>query len=218
MIIWVAELTAKVLNKENVFVATDDKRIVDAVNDHGFNAVLTSDLALTGTDRVWEVAKQIEADMYINVQGDEPLLEPSDIHKIIAAKERFPKEVINGMCPIAKDEDPKNVNIPKVVTTEDLHLIYMSRSPIPASKSTEAFSKTFWKQVCIYAFSKKELKLFGEFGRKSYLEDLEDIEILRFLEVGIPVRMVKVSGNSRAVDVPEDVRAVEVLLKDRHND
>ncbi len=213
MIIRVAEITANALGKENTFVATDDKRIMDVAEKHGFKAVLTSEGALTGTDRIAEVAQKIGADIYVNIQGDEPLLDFEDIKKVVAQKHKFPKEVINCMCPIGKDEDPANVNIPKVVAAEDLRLIYMSRLPIPGSKSADSAPKAYWKQVCIYAFSKEELKAFSRNGRKGYLEGVEDIEVLRFLELGVPVRMVKVAGGSRAVDIPDDVKAVEALLK-----
>ena len=213
MIIWVAERSSQSLGSDNVFVATDDNRIADCVHDYGFKAVMTSENALTGTDRLWEAAQQIDADIYINVQGDEPLLNPDDILKVIKTKEKFPGEVINCMCQIKPGEDAGNTNIPKVVTTEENRLVYMSRLPIPGSKSLENRPHIFWKQVCIYAFTRAELNAFAAFGRKSYLESFEDIEILRFLELGIPIRMVETSATSHAVDVPEDVPLVEAALK-----
>ena len=215
MIIRVAEITAQALGRENAYIATDDGRIADAVEKCGFKVIMTSSKAMTGTDRIAEAAGKIDADIYVNVQGDEPLLDPKNINKIAAAKEKYIGEVINCMCPIGKDEKPEDVNIPKVVTTEDLRLIYMSRLPVPGSKSADSAPKVYWKQVCIYAFSKKELKAFSRDGRKSYLEGIEDIEILRFLELGIPVRMIKVAGGSKAVDLPGDVEAVESILKSR---
>lgn len=215
MVVWVAELTSKALGRENVVVATEDKRIADVVEKSGFKVVMTSKNALTGTDRIWEAAQSVDSDIYINVQGDEPLLKPGDISKVLAVKQKFPNEVVNGMCKVLPDEDPTNVNLPKVVVTENGRLVYMSRLPVPGSKIEENVPSFFWKQVCIYAFNKRELQLFGEFGRKSYLERIEDIEILRFLEFGTPVRMVETSGSSSAVDVPEDVPVVEAALKDR---
>lgn len=213
MIIWVAERSSQALGSDNVFVATDDNRIADCVHDYGFKAVMTSENALTGTDRLWEVAQQIDADIYINVQGDEPLLNSDDILKVIKTKENFLGEVVNGMCPIKPGEDAGNPNIPKVVTTEENRMVYMSRLPIPGSKSLENRPPFFWKQVCIYAFTKAELKAFGTFGRKGYLESFEDIEILRFLELEIPIRMVETSATSHAVDVPEDIPIVEAALE-----
>lgn len=212
MIVWVAELAAEAIGRENIFVATEDQQIKNIVCSYGFNAVMTSEKALTGTDRIWEASQHIDADIYINVQGDEPLLDPEDILKILSAKKRNPNEVISGMCRIQPDDDPNNVNLPKVVTNEGKQLLYMSRLPIPGSKHKDNSPEVFWKQVCIYAFNKKELNAFGEFQRKSFLESIEDIEILRFFELGIPVRMVETTGNTYAVDTPEDVSIVEDAL------
>ena len=96
MIQWVAELSARVVGKENVYIATDDNRIQKTVTQLGYNVVMTSETCLTGTDRLAEVAKKIEADIYINVQGDEPLVKPTDIQKVIDFKKKYPNEVING--------------------------------------------------------------------------------------------------------------------------
>jgi 3-deoxy-manno-octulosonate cytidylyltransferase (CMP-KDO synthetase) len=120
------------------------------------------------------------------------------------------------MVPLREDEDPRNVNIPKVAVTEDSRLVYMSRAVIPASKS-DVRSYIIYKQVCIYAFSGRELDLFGRFGRKGYLEGIEDIEILRFFDLGVPVRMIKVSAVSQAVDIPEDVELVKkIMIRSSH--
>jgi 3-deoxy-manno-octulosonate cytidylyltransferase (CMP-KDO synthetase) len=216
MVVWVAEIAAKALGENNVFVATDDQRIVDVVSPHGFQTVMTSDNALTGTDRMFEVARTVKADMYINIQGDEPLLDPVDILKVIECKKNYPSEVVNGMCRLKVTDDPSNINFPKVITTEDLRMVYMSRLPIPGFKSKENVPKVFWRQVCIYALSKEQLMAFGEFGRKSYLESLEDIEMLRFLELGIFIRMVEIKGSPYAVDVPDDVRIVEEILEKKY--
>jgi 3-deoxy-manno-octulosonate cytidylyltransferase (CMP-KDO synthetase) len=213
MILWVAEVSAKAVEKENVYVATDDERIASVVKNAGFQAVMTSDLALTGTDRLAEVAKKVEADIYINVQGDEPLLNPDDILKIIEAKKDHPNEVINGYCLLSEEENPANANIPKVIFTENKQLVYMSRQALPGFKDSKNTPKCYYKQVCIYAFNKDELLEYACFGRKSTLEHSEDIEIIRFLEWGKKVRMVEVQPGSLAVDVPEDVINVEVALK-----
>jgi 3-deoxy-manno-octulosonate cytidylyltransferase (CMP-KDO synthetase) len=120
------------------------------------------------------------------------------------------------MCRLKVTDDPSNINFPKVITTEDLRMVYMSRLPIPGFKSKENVPKVFWRQVCIYALSKEQLMAFGEFGRKSYLESLEDIEMLRFLELGIFIRMVEIKGSPYAVDVPDDVRIVEEILEKKY--
>lgn len=213
MILYVAEITARALGQENTWVATDDQRIADIVKGAGFNVVITSETALTGTDRVWETARQVKADIYLNIQGDEPLLNPKDIELIVAEKKKRKKGVVNGMCRLLPHEDPSNVNIPKVITTENNRMVYMSRTVIPGFKSSHNKPAYYMKQVCIYAFTYEELKVFGEFGRKSTLEKYEDIEILRFLDLSIPVFMVETDGASLAVDILEDVPIVEKALR-----
>ena len=217
MVLWVAELSAKAVGQENVYIATDDKRISKVVVDAGFNAIMTSDKCFTGTDRLAEAAKQISADIYINVQGDEPLVNPKDIINIIKAKELHYHEIINGYCPISNDENPNNVNIPKVIFTEDNGLVYMSRQAIPGFKDNSQAPGQYYKQVCIYAFTENELKSYTDYGRKSILEASEDIEIIRFLEWGKKIRMVETSPGSLAVDVQEDVAKVEQGLRNLHN-
>lgn len=213
MIQWVAELSAKVVGQENVYIATENDEILKTVTKLGFNAILTSENCPTGTDRLAEIARKIESDIYINVQGDEPLVNPLDIQKIIDAKKKYPSEVINGYSIIEKNEDPKSINIPKVIFTEDKRLIYISRLAIPGFKDEKNKSKVYYKQVCIYAFNRKELLTYGDYGRKSVLEKSEDIEILRFLEWGKTIRFVKTSPGTLAVDEPGDIKKVESALK-----
>lgn len=213
MIQWVVELSAKTVGEENVYVATEDKRIADVVTKLGYKAVMTSDTCLTGTDRLAEFADKVKADIYINVQGDEPLVNPEDILKIIEAKKANPNEVINGYAVISEKEDPNNINIPKVIFTEDKRLVYMSRQPIPGFKSEKNKPHEFYKQVCIYAFNRHELLDYGKYIKKSTLEYSEDIEIIRFLEWGQTIRMVQTRPGSLAVDIPDDVKNVEKALK-----
>jgi 3-deoxy-manno-octulosonate cytidylyltransferase (CMP-KDO synthetase) len=216
MVLWVAELSAKALGREAVYVATEDERIATVVREAGFNAVMTSDNALTGTDRLAEAAAQIEADIYLNVQGDEPVLNPADILKVLEAKKQHMDEVINGYCEVGAAEDPHSVNIPKVILNESERMVYMSRLALPGFKEAKNAPATYYKQVCIYAFTQKELLDYGHFGRKSAIEQCEDIEILRYMEWNQPVRMVRTAGGSLAVDVPEDVPGVEAALKRIH--
>ncbi|WP_339725364.1 3-deoxy-manno-octulosonate cytidylyltransferase [Maribacter stanieri] len=214
MIIRVARIVEKALGKEHTFIATESDIIKETVESYGYNVVMTSDNCLTGTDRVWEVAQKIDADVYVNVQGDEPLLDYRDILKIGKAKEQFIDHVVNGMCPLSKSEDPKNINIPKVVVNKHNILTYMSRLPIPGLKDLNGTQPIYKKQVCIYAFNYNELKAFGEETSKGTSELYEDIEILRFIDLNIPIKMVETSGSSLAVDVVEDVVViVNELLK-----
>ncbi|MCO4799523.1 MAG: 3-deoxy-manno-octulosonate cytidylyltransferase [Colwelliaceae bacterium] len=213
MVLWVAELSAKAVGADNVYVATDDERIAKVVKAAGFQVTMTSDQALTGTDRLAEVAGIVDADIYINVQGDEPLVSPQDILNAIEQKKAYPDLVINGYCALSAEEDPSSINIPKVIFTEQHQMIYMSRQAIPGIKDEKYAPVEYYKQVCIYAFNRQELLDYGKFGRKSTIEQSEDIEILRFLEWNQGIRMFKTQPGSLAVDVPEDVAKVEVALK-----
>ena len=103
MIIWVAETCRNVIGNSNVIIATDDVKIKKVVNDYGFKAIMTSKTCSTGTDRVAEVSKKIKADIYINVQGDEPIIKGSDIKKVISAKVRFPNHVICAYTNLLKN-------------------------------------------------------------------------------------------------------------------
>ncbi|PCM42807.1 3-deoxy-manno-octulosonate cytidylyltransferase [Marinobacter sp. ANT_B65] len=215
MIIWVAELSARAVGREHVYVATDDDRIANVAKAAGFQTVMTSPEALTGTDRLAEAAEQIDADIFINVQGDEPLVMPEDILRVRDAKLADMDSVINGFSWVSGQEDVHSVNIPKVITTEDNQLVYMSRLALPGFKDPENAPQAYKKQVCIYGFSKPQLAAFRRFGRKSLLEKSEDIEILRFLELGVPIKMIETHPGSLAVDVPEDVPGVEAALRKR---
>lgn len=215
MIQWVAELSASVVGKEKVYIATENKKIQATVIQMGYNVVMTSENCLTGTDRVAEVAKKIEADIYINVQGDEPLVDPKDIQKVIDLKKQYPNDVINGYNMMEKDENPQSLNKPKIIFTEDKRLVYISRQALPGFKDQKYTSKVYYKQVCIYAFNREELIKFANFGRKSKLEECEDIEIIRFLELGKTIRLVEMQSRSIALDVPQDVEKVEAALKEK---
>lgn len=217
MIIWVAELAAKALGKENVFIATDDDRIKNIVKEEGFSVIMTSSEHLTGTDRLSEVAKTLDADIYINIQGDEPTVDPEVIHKVVRNKIEYPDYIINAMAILNSDEDPNNVNIPKVITNENNDLVYMSRLPIPGYKCIENLPENYYKQICIYAFNRDQLFKYGNYAKKSKIEKSEDIEILRFLELKIPIKMVEVEFSSYAVDVKEDISGVEKQLRKIHN-
>lgn len=212
LVIRVCRLASEALGLQNVYVATEDQRIVDLVNEYGYQSILTSDEHLTGTDRLSEVASKITADIYINIQGDEPMVNPQDILNIVEEKKKFPNYVINGVTRILDVEDPHSVNIPKVLMNKNNDLIYMSRLAIPGIKGTSE-KPMYLKQVCIYAFTKDELLKFGEQKFKAEFEKFEDIEILRFLDLGVKVKMVYTDHNSLAVDIPEDVYKVEDALK-----
>ena len=216
MILWVAEVSSKAVGNKNVYIATDDERIYKTVQSAGFSAIMTSNNALTGTDRVAEASKALDYDIFINVQGDEPLIDYNDINKCIDLKSKYPDYVINGFSKINGIENPSSINIPKVVTNEKNFMLYMSRKLIPGYKSNLNKPISFKKQVCIYGFNSQELEEYFNYGKKSLLESYEDIEILRFLEFDKKILMYECKDNSYAVDIPEDVTKVENLLKKRN--
>jgi 3-deoxy-manno-octulosonate cytidylyltransferase (CMP-KDO synthetase) len=212
LVLRVADVCKKTIGEDNLYVATDSKKIAYTVENSKYKVVLTSRGCLTGTDRVAEATKKIVAKIYINVQGDEPLVNPKDIKAIIAAKKKFPNHVICGYDKIHKLQDPKSSNLPKVVVNSKKELIYISRSLIPGSKKTIE-NKNYFKQVCIYAFNKNELKKFYSLKKKSEIEKMEDIEILRFFDLGIKIKMIKLNSNSVAVDEIADVKKVEKIIQ-----
>jgi 3-deoxy-manno-octulosonate cytidylyltransferase (CMP-KDO synthetase) len=193
-----------------VVIATDDERIRSVAEGFGARVIMTSSACLTGTDRVAEANRTLNSDFVINVQGDEPLLDPTSISQVAEAYVTSGGAIINAMCPILDETEFRSHTVPKVVAGNDGKLLYMSRSPIPLTKSGEFV--TARKQVCIYAFGREHLEFFASIKRKSPLEKIEDIEILRFLEHGYEVQMIEVEGGSIAVDVPEDVDRVVALM------
>ena len=216
MIIWVAELASKALGKENIVIATDDFRIVKVIEDAGYKAIMTSQKHLTGTDRLVEVARKIKSDIYINIQGDEPTVDPNVILKVAKEKINNPNSIICAMAKLDSTEDPNNINIPKVIVDENMNLVYMSRLAIPGYKNKLNKPQNYYKQVCVYAFNQEQLLNFGDFGRKSKLEECEDIEILRFLDLKTSIKMIEVEGISYAIDVKEDIDIVINRLNEIH--
>lgn len=156
MVIRVADICSKIKNVK-VFVATDSKKIANVVNKNGYNYIFTSSSCLTGTDRVAEASNKIRSKIFVNVQGDEPTINPKDIKKVIEAKKKFPNYVICGYDKVHNFENPLSINLPKVVVNSKGELIYISRALVPGAKKTNQKIQ-YHKQVCIYAFNKRQLK------------------------------------------------------------
>jgi 3-deoxy-manno-octulosonate cytidylyltransferase (CMP-KDO synthetase) len=196
----------------DVVIATDDDRIASVA--HGFGAVveMTSSDCLTGTDRVAEVASRHCANWYLNVQGDEPFIDPEAIKSVIRATSEVNTEVaaINTMSVIASEAEFRSASVPKPVTDASGRLLYMSRAAIPTDKSL-SFRSAF-RQVGLYAFRPVALQLYQPGARKTHLEDMEDIEILRIIESGLRVQMIEVPATGLAVDTPEDLAQAENLI------
>tara|TARA_Y100000591_G_scaffold323690_1_gene341916 strand:+ start:251 stop:979 length:729 start_codon:yes stop_codon:yes gene_type:complete len=212
LILHVAERCKKVLGNKNLFIATDSTRIQKRVKESNFNVIMTSSKCLTGTDRVAQASKKISGKIFINVQGDEPLINPLDIKKIINAKKKFPSHVICGFTNVTSSENSNNRNIPKVVLNKKNELVYISRASIPSAKN-KYVKVNYLKQVCVYAFNRKELNKFYGLKHKSLLEKIEDIEILRFFDLNIKIKMIRLSKNTIAVDEKKDIYKVQKLMK-----
>jgi len=198
---------------EKVFIATDSDEILQVCEKFGAQVVMTSVDCLTGTDRIAEFAQKVSADVYINLQGDEPLMEPGDIKAVIKAGLAAPTSIINGWAWIETEAEFRSRTIPKVIVRQDGQMMYMSRAPIPGTKDNSfQFSR---KQICVYSFPRKALADFAKNGGKTPHEEVEDIEILRFAEMGWEVQMIELSGTSIAVDTPEDLEWVRSIMAKR---
>ena len=199
----------KAVESSKILIATDSKQIIDFCKLNSMNCIKTSSKCLTGTDRVAEVAKKIKKNFYINVQGDEPIFNPKDLKKIIENSKKNKGLILNGYSKILNQRSYNNRNIPKVVVSNDDYLIYMSRSPIPGNKLNEF--KYSHRQICIYSFPRNLLLKFSR-NKKTFNEKMEDIEILRFLDLGYKVKMVKMSNDSISIDTNADLKKVKVKL------
>ena len=138
------------------------------------------------------------------MQGDEPVFPEKDLKLFISKAIKNKKILLNGYCDIKNFEDFKSLSIPKVVIDEKENLLYMSRSAIPGNKKNR-FIKA-WRQVCVYSFPREILLKITKNNKKSKLENIEDIEILRFIEKGMSVKMIKLSNKSLAVDTKKDLK------------
>lgn len=216
MISWVAEACVK--TGFPVYIATDDTRIQDAIVNDPQLSIKLSDVILTkrdhptGTDRCYEANERIGADLVVNVQGDEPLVSPQSILDVAEAAMENENCVINAVSSCSREEF-FSPNAIKMVSDHDSRLLYASRSPLPGSKKPDSCPPAL-KQVCIYAIPRTKLARFAWCGMKgkTALERIEDVEILRFLELGMQVKLVHVENGSIAVDVPGDIAKVEAEL------
>ena len=210
MIIRTYRQCAKVVQKSKILVATDDERIKNVCQKENIKVIMTSRNCLTGTDRIAEVAKKFKAKFYLNVQGDEPICNTSDIRKLLRFAKKSPNKIINGYTKITNRKDFYSGHIPKVVFRKDGRLLYQSRAPIPTTKQKEFVYA--WKQVCIYSLPYKSLNAFSS-NKKTQLENLEDCELLTFLELGHEIKMIKMSNKSISVDTKESLNLVRKMIK-----
>ena len=204
---------AKVCPTERIYVATDHERIAAVCRSNGIQVIETRSDCLTGTDRVAACLKSLNVDILVNIQGDEPVFDPADIRSLLDAAMINRDQVLCGYCRISDEAQFWDRAVPKVVLRPDGRLLYMTRGAVPIGKSGRFVDA--WRQVCAYVLPGPALESFALAGGKTPMEKIEDIEILRFLELGWEVRMVELSDRSFSVDVPADVEIAERLIRDR---
>ena len=205
---------------ERVIVATDDSRIVDAVSEFGGVACMTSKTHRSGTDRVAEAAKNFDAQIIVNLQGDEPLVDPGCIEAVLAPFSVEPElMIVTAKSPLASEDEFINPNVVKVVTDRQDYALYFSRLPLPYFQSRAARPNGnltgCFKHIGIYAYRRNFLDLLPTLI-ESPLEQGEELEQLRFLENGFKIKVVLYDYQSVAVDTPEDLARVEAMLGGRH--
>jgi 3-deoxy-manno-octulosonate cytidylyltransferase (CMP-KDO synthetase) len=199
---------------DEIYIATDDKRIIEVAKKHSLNTIMTNEKHDTGTDRVAEAASKIKADYYINIQGDEPFIDPEAIKhvaEVIINCENPSVQAANAFTPLSNASDVIDTNIVKVVMDVKHRALAFSRSPIPFPKANPA---EYFKQLGLYAFKKSGLQLFSE-NSAAYLEKIEGVEMYRLLEHGYSIQMVKTNDESISVDTLSDLKRVQNKFGDK---
>jgi 3-deoxy-manno-octulosonate cytidylyltransferase (CMP-KDO synthetase) len=206
------ERCARAKGIQKVIVATDDARIADAATGFGAEVVMTSPKHRSGTDRVAEVAKKLRGFSHIiNVQGDEPLIDPAIVAKLAAAMAKDRKiEMITSASVFTPQDDITNPNMVKVVLDRSGNGLYFSRLPIPYVR-TDGLRPQFYRHQGIYGYSTRFLLQFVKW-KPGILEQAESLEQLRALENGAKIRVILAKNAAVSVDTPDDVAAVERLL------
>jgi len=212
MVEWVWRAAAGSGLMDPVVVATDSDEVADVCRTRGVPVTLTSSTCTSGSDRVREVARQIDADIYVNIQGDEPTLTPAFFLPLLELFERPEVQVatLAVRCPAV---DIGNPNAVKVVTALDGKALYFSRATIPYDRDQQGFAG-YRKHLGIYAYRKAALERFAELP-PGWLESVEKLEQLRLLEAGIDIYVAKAPADTIGVDTEEDLERAETALKNR---
>jgi 3-deoxy-manno-octulosonate cytidylyltransferase (CMP-KDO synthetase) len=220
MVQWVWERARRARRVDDVIIATDDERIRDAAEHFGARVELTSEHLASGTDRVAEVAaRHGEYQILLNVQGDEPLI-ASEVLDAVAEPliENSSLPVATAMTRVADSGgELQNPDVVKIVVDHKRNALYFSRAPIPfnrrdASPETRSLPITGYRHLGIYGYQRDALIKLASLA-PSPLEQVEELEQLRFLEAGFVIRCVEVAPSGPSVDRPEDIPKVEALLK-----
>ena len=204
----------KVKELNEVYVATDDERIVEVCKKMDINYIMTKNNHGTSTERLFEVAQNIDSDYYLCINGDEPLIEPTIISKILDIQKSSSEKIyVANLMTTIKDpvEVIDNTNI-KVVTDKYNNAIYMSRSAIPHPKSSMEFQ--YKKHLGVLLYNYEALKFFSE-TKRDRIESIEDINELRFIENGKKIKMIEVNAETLSVDTPKDLEKVKSIIKQR---
>lgn len=212
MIAWVYRAARACPLLDQVLIATDAQEVLDYAQAHGMPAVYTPADCASGTDRVHAVAQSIPADIYVNIQGDEPLLTPEHFPPLLELFARPEVEVgtLAVRCPA---HDVNNPNAVKVVTAADDRALYFSRATIPFDRDAAGFAG-YRKHLGIYAYRRAALERFAALP-PSWMEQVERLEQLRLLDNGIDIYVAPAPGDTIGVDTEEDLLAVERVLRER---
>ena len=196
---------------ENVLVATDSDEILALGRRLGIRMEMTSPECKSGTDRVREIAQRFDADVYINVQGDEPLARPEHITALVQLMQSSPDVRVGTLKTPCPPHDVANPNAVKVVTDRSGRALYFSRATIPHDRDGSG-KVQYFKHLGFYAYQKKTLEAFPSLP-PSVLEDTERLEQLRFLDNGIPIHVAETPFDTVGVDTEEDLKRVEEILR-----
>lgn len=215
MVWYVYQQALKANGISEVYVATDDQRIVDVCNKYGMNVIMTSAEHKTPNDRVHEVSTKIDADIYVCINGDEPLIEPAVIERALPEEkdmddlEYFYSNVITTISNPVEVVDPTNI---KAIVNAQGDAMWASRSPIPYPKGNMEFE--YKKIVGIAAFSKKALQFYVDTPR-SQVEFTEELDLYRFLENGKKVKLKEIECHTLSVDTPKDLERVRAVMAEK---
>jgi 3-deoxy-manno-octulosonate cytidylyltransferase (CMP-KDO synthetase) len=212
MLQWVWEAACRSRLTEQVIVATDDDRIADAAATFGAVVVMTKKSHRSGTDRIAEVADKVPAQLYVNVQGDEPLLSRDAVDDLIRAMMENPRTPIGTLAHrIEKEEEWRSPEVVKVVCDRRNEALYFSRSPLPFQRAFDPKARLL-RHVGIYAFRARALATFVSL-KPSALELAESLEQLRALENGLAIQVIETKYRCLGVDTPADLTRVEAALR-----
>jgi len=210
MIWWVYKQAKKSKLLTSVIIATEDDRITEVCEKLKIPYIMTSKTHPTGTDRVAETATKIPADIYVNIQGDEPLIDPKVIDAAIKPMISDPSiQVVHLMSEITKMHELVSTTVPNAVVNHNNEAIFFSRFPVPYPRNPVS---KYFKIVAVYGFRPKALKKFASLP-KGLLEHNEEIESLRFIENKIPVKMIEVKSDNIAVDTQSDLKLVQEIMR-----